>query len=261
MPRGHDVVAQAEAIDRARLEVLGEHVEVRDEAQDELAAGIAPKVDADAPLSEVAPEEGRPDGAALGVGDRRRRGAPGFTVHRMLDLHDVGAEAGEHLRRERHRRHLLEREHSYTVERLAVLLCLAVPDITQAQRILALAAGGRFLGGDRQEPERLDRFVLALDLDASERLDDGRVTEQRSGALADHDLTGWREPFESRCQVDRVANRGERTDVFPADVADERGASVDAHPDLRPIGMIGRDGVDRTAHGEAGPRRRPAWLG
>ena len=74
--------------------------------------------------------------------------------------------------------------------------------------------------------------------------------------FADHDLTGWREPFESRCQVHRVANRGERTDVFATDVADERGAGVDPDPDLRPVGMLGRHRVDRPAHREAGARGR-----
>jgi hypothetical protein len=98
----------------------------------------AAQVDADTPLPEVAAQEGGTDRAAFGIGDRRRRGSPRFTVHRVLDLHDVGAEAREHLRRERHRRHLLEREHAYTIERLAVLLCLAVGDVTHAQRVLAL---------------------------------------------------------------------------------------------------------------------------
>ena len=112
-----------------------------DEAQHELAAGVAAQVDADAPLPEVAAQERRADGAALGIGDRRRRGPPRFAVHGMLDLHDVGAEAREHLRRERHRGHLLEREHPHAVERLAVLLCLAVGDITYAQPVLALASG------------------------------------------------------------------------------------------------------------------------
>ena len=40
-------------------------------------------------------------------------------------------------------------------------------------------------------------------------------------------------------EVDRVADRGERTDVLAADVADERRAGVDADADLGPVG-IGR---------------------
>ena len=148
MPLETDVVAEAEAIDRARLEVLREHVEVRHQPQHELAAGVAAQVDADTPLPEVAAQEGRTDRAALGIGDRRRRGPSRFTVHGMLDLHDVGAEARQHLRRERHRRHLLEREHAHAVERLAVLLCLAVRDVTHAQRVLALdLLRRRFLTG------------------------------------------------------------------------------------------------------------------
>ena len=59
----------------------------------------------------------RPSGSSIAGVDAAAR----LAVHRVLDLHDLGAEPGEQLRRVRQRLHLLGREDAHAVERLAVL--------------------------------------------------------------------------------------------------------------------------------------------
>ena len=99
--------------------------------EEQLAALGRLEVDADAALVEVVAQVGGADLAALGVGHRRRRRPPRLAVHRVLDLHHVGAEPGEQLRRVRQRLHLLGREHPHAVERLAVLLRTLVRDVAE----------------------------------------------------------------------------------------------------------------------------------
>ncbi len=92
------VVAEAQAVERAGLEVLGEHVEVRRQAQHEVAAGGGLEVDGDAALAEVVAQERGADRAAVGIGHPRlRRRGPTRRVG-GLDLHHVGAEPREQLR-------------------------------------------------------------------------------------------------------------------------------------------------------------------
>jgi hypothetical protein len=53
-------------------------------------------------------------------------------VHRVLDLHDVGAEAREQLGRVGQCLHLLGREHAHTVEWLAVALRVVVGHVAES---------------------------------------------------------------------------------------------------------------------------------
>ena len=128
--RGDVVVAQAEAVEGAGLEVLGEHVEVRCQCEHQLAAGVGLEVHGDAALREVVAQERRTDEATLGVVHPRLR-APAGLSRRGLHLHDVGAEPGEQLRRVGERLHLLEREDADAVERLAVLRRVLVRHLTE----------------------------------------------------------------------------------------------------------------------------------
>ena len=123
--------------------------------------------------------------AVVRIEDRRRRGPARLAVHRVLDLHDVGTEPRQQLRRERHRRHLLEREHPHAIERLPVLRGALVGDVAYSQpaprsavaRLCRAAAAHRQVVPTRtrraHQPERAHRIVLALDLDGAERFDDG----------------------------------------------------------------------------------------
>ena len=72
----------------------------------------------------------RPSGSSIAG---RRRPAR-LAVHRVLDLHDLGAEAGEQLGRVRERLHLLGREHPDAVERLAERLRVGVGDVAEPHR-------------------------------------------------------------------------------------------------------------------------------
>ena len=72
----------------------------------------------------------RPSGSII-AGER----APArLAVHRVLDLHDVGAEPGQQLRRVGQRLHLLGGEDPHAVERLAVLSALGVGDVSEFHR-------------------------------------------------------------------------------------------------------------------------------
>ncbi len=136
----------------------------------------------------------------------------------MLDLHDVRTEARQQLRRERHRRHLLEREHPHAVERLPVLLRALVGDVAYSQPNSSIAGRPTVYGlplrdrqvlryaystGVRTSRNARDRIDLAFDLDRTERFDTDRVAEEVAGRFADDDLTGWRERL-------RVGTRGSR---------------------------------------------------
>ena len=118
---GDVVVAEAHAGQRAALEVLGDDVELRGEVEDELAALGGLQVDADRlRLPRLLRRNVAPTVAALGVGaspgSEPRPRSPPFGD---LDLHHVGAEAGEQLGGVGQRLHLLEGEHPHAVEGLA----------------------------------------------------------------------------------------------------------------------------------------------
>ena len=70
----------------------------------------------------------RPSGSTIAG---RRRPAR-LAVDRVLDLHHLGAEPGEHLGRVGQRLHLLGREHPHAVERLAVPLRVCVGDVAES---------------------------------------------------------------------------------------------------------------------------------
>ena len=136
----------------------------------------------------------------------------------MLDLDDVRTEPRQQLRRERHRRHLLEREHPHAVERLPVLRGALVGDVAYSQPNSSIAGRPTVYGLPRRtgkfcnfclldrrahQKERVDRIDLAFDLDRTERFDTDRVAEELACRFADDDLTGWRERL-------RVATQGSR---------------------------------------------------
>jgi hypothetical protein len=114
-----DVPAQAEAIEGAGLGVLGHHVELRGEVEDELATLGSLEVDADRALVEVVAQEGRTHRAPLGVGHGRQRAAARVAALGVLDLDHLGAETGQELGGERQRLHLFQGQHPHPVERLA----------------------------------------------------------------------------------------------------------------------------------------------
>ena len=118
-------------VEGARLEVLGDDVEARREAQHEVAPGGRLEVDADAALAQVVAQERRADAPPLRIRHRRERSPTRLPVNRVLDLHDVGAEAREQLRGERQRLHLLEREHAHAFQWLAVRHRLSVRDVAE----------------------------------------------------------------------------------------------------------------------------------
>jgi hypothetical protein len=114
---GERVVPEPEPLHRAGLEVLGDHVVVRNQLLHELDAARVLQIDADALLAQVVAQIGRTDLSAVVVADRRLCGAPRLAVHRVLDLHHLGAEVREQLRGERHCLHLLDREDPHAGER------------------------------------------------------------------------------------------------------------------------------------------------
>jgi hypothetical protein len=109
-------VTEAHAVHRTRLEVLADDVEARHEALHQLASLGMLEVDRDALLVEVVTQVGRADAAAVDVLDRGQRAAARVARLRVLDLHHLGAEPREQLRRERQRLHLLDREDAYARE-------------------------------------------------------------------------------------------------------------------------------------------------
>ena len=116
MQRRERGIAEAHLLHRAGLEVLGEHVEVRHEPPQQRRARGQLQVDPDAALAEVVAQIGRANLPAVAVDDLWPRAAPRLAVHRVLDLHHVGAQVREQLRGERQCLHLLDREHAHPVE-------------------------------------------------------------------------------------------------------------------------------------------------
>jgi hypothetical protein len=111
------LVAEPEPLHRAGLEVLRDHVVVDDEPLQQRDAARLFEVDPDALLAEVVAQIGRAHLAPVVVADRGQRVAARLALTRVLDLHHVGAQVREQLRRERHRLHLLDREDAHARER------------------------------------------------------------------------------------------------------------------------------------------------
>src|SRR5438270_7517647 len=115
MDSPHGLVAEAEAIHGPGLEVLGHHVELGCQLQEQLAPALALQVDADAAFAQVVAEEGGADWPAARVEHRRLRAAPGL-ARRRLDLDHVGAETSELLGGVRQGLHLLGSQHPDALE-------------------------------------------------------------------------------------------------------------------------------------------------
>ncbi len=98
---GDLLVAEPEALERARLEVRDHHVRALAQPTCELAVGGVAEVEDDRAL--VAIRGMVVGGAALRI--RRRRPASRVVAVRRLDLDDVGAQVAERLRDERAREH------------------------------------------------------------------------------------------------------------------------------------------------------------
>ncbi len=129
---GDRVVAQAEALHRPRLEVLGHDVEARDEREEEVATLGGLEVDAETAFAEVVAQVGGADGAAVRIGHRGSGASPRFPVDRVLDLDHLGTEARQQLGRVGECLHLLRREDPDAIERLAELLRVGVRDVTES---------------------------------------------------------------------------------------------------------------------------------
>jgi len=138
---GYDVVAEAHAVERATLEVLREHVELLREVEDDLLPRVGLQVDGDRPLVEVVAQERGAHELAVGRGHPGLRAATGLAAER-LDLHDVGAEAGEELGGVRQGLHLLQGEDAHPFEGLAVLQGICVDDISEFHGVEGIAGGG-----------------------------------------------------------------------------------------------------------------------
>ena len=123
--------AQAHAVQRAGLEVLGHHVEPGGQVQDHLAALGVLEVHADRALVQVVAQERGPHPPALGVGHGRQRRPARVAPLGVLHLDHLGAEPGQELGGVGQRLHLLEGQHPHPVERLAVAHCALVGDVTQ----------------------------------------------------------------------------------------------------------------------------------
>ena len=176
---GGDVgVAEAEPRHRAGLRVLGDHVEARREPQHEVAPGRRLEVDGRSlRLPRLLRRKVAPDAAALGVGHRRLRAAAEVAALGVLDLHHVGAEAGQQLGGVGERLHLLEGEDAHAVERLAGARRAGVGDVSEAHaadgtrecddpsdsaRSLARMAARGIVGAAAYLPHRrLDRSTIA----------------------------------------------------------------------------------------------------
>ena len=102
----------------------------------------------EAALVEVVAQVGGADLPALGVEHRRGRRPARLAVDRVLDLHHLGAEAGEHLGRVGERLHLLGGEHPDAVERLAERLRVGVGDVSEPH-LVTVRGGGADPGSGR----------------------------------------------------------------------------------------------------------------
>jgi hypothetical protein len=110
------VVAEAQPLHRAGLEVLHHRVVVGYQALDECHTLWALEVDPDARFPEVVPQVRSADLVSVVVEDLRGRAAPGLALGRVLDLHHLGAEVGEKLSRIGHGLHLLDGEDAHIGE-------------------------------------------------------------------------------------------------------------------------------------------------
>ena len=119
MRRGDGRVAEAQAVHRAGLEVLGDHVEPGHEPEEERrgprrTSSRWPRSACPGCCAGTWRRPSAPRGRFIEGCDPR----PGLAAQR-LDLDDVGAEAGQQLRGVRQRLHLLGGEHPHAVERPA----------------------------------------------------------------------------------------------------------------------------------------------
>ena len=114
------VVVEPHALHRAALEVLGEHVVVRGQGQNEFLALRVLQIHRDAALVEVVAQEGRPGPLSVGVDHGRVRSPTRLAGPGLLHLHHVRTQAGEELGAEGKRLHLLDAEDPDAVERLPV---------------------------------------------------------------------------------------------------------------------------------------------
>ena len=170
LDRGHDharvermdvLPGQPHAVERARREVLDQHVAGLHQALQHLHAFLALGVERDRSL--VVVEHGEVE--AVGVRHVLQLAARDVAAARPLDLDDVGAEPRQQLGAGRARLHVREVEDLHAVERLAVLAPGLARDLRQ---VAALGLAGNDL--ERLLPGRLrllGRLVLPLRLPLS----------------------------------------------------------------------------------------------
>ena len=113
MLREQGLGVEAELGEDVGPEVVEQHVTREREASDELGALVGAQVDGDGPLAGVHPGEVHADRV---VTDLRAQHADDVAL-RGLDLHDVGAQVGEHAAADRARDDLRQVEHPDALER------------------------------------------------------------------------------------------------------------------------------------------------
>ena len=114
------VVAETPLLERADLEVLDQHVALRDQPGEDLLPRLHRHVERHRALVAVHAEEIR----GLLLRERRAPGARVVARARRLDLDHVGAHVAEHHRAERPREDAREIEHAQPVERAG---CSSIP--------------------------------------------------------------------------------------------------------------------------------------
>ena len=107
------VDAETEALHGAGPEILHQHVRLRDQLGENLAAGRALDVDRQRALAAVGRDEQRGELAVLVDGGAA---APGDIAADRLDLQHVGALVGQKHRRERARHHACQIEDANTAK-------------------------------------------------------------------------------------------------------------------------------------------------
>ena len=115
MHGAHGLVAQPQFLDGAAPEVLGHHVELGRQTQEQLPPGIGSEVDGDAALTEVVAQERRSDLSSRGFRTGRLGLAARLTSER-LHLDDVGTQPGQDHGGVGQRLHLLGGEHADAIE-------------------------------------------------------------------------------------------------------------------------------------------------
>ncbi|MNN06385.1 hypothetical protein D3C81_1191750 [compost metagenome] len=106
-------VAQAQLLGAAGLEVVDDHVELRQQVVDDLHAFLALQVQRDRPLVAVHAVEVR----GLGLADAHAPVARIVAASGVLDLDDFGAEVGQHLAAQRAGEHARQIEYAYPLKR------------------------------------------------------------------------------------------------------------------------------------------------